>query len=180
MPKKTVAIFTAVVFGLFSTGCISMARKEIRTSADYPAPNTRVLSVVKKSGETVTFSPGQPPRIVGDRIVGTVTTLRERDVEIEGPFPLIRRLADGTVTEVTDARGKVWPVHRVLKEEPNRMTVRFVESVSGTVDIPLSEVLQIKYKRRDRLLTFMALTAGVAGALAIGFFVMMAISLDDD
>jgi hypothetical protein len=169
MPRKAVAMVTMAAFLLFSTGCLSWGTKEVRTTADYPRPGKRVLRVVKRSGEVIEFSRAAPARIVGNEVVGTPASLGERDVEIQGPFPLIRRLADGTVTEVTDAKGRVWSVRKVLKEEPNRMIIRVVDSMTGAVVIPLSEIWQITNRRMNVGLTVLAiLGTGGLGFLAWG------------
>ena len=170
MPRQAVAVFTAIVFVVFSSSCMTWRNKEIRTSADYPAQQTRVLTVVKRSGEVIEFSRTAPARIVGNQVVGTTSAIAEREVGIEGPFPLIKRLSDGTVTEVTDAKGRVWSVHRVLKEEPNRMTIRVVDNVIEPVAIPLSEIRQITNRKTDVGLTILAvLGAGGLVFLAWGF-----------
>ena len=169
MPRKAAALVTTVVFALFSTSCMTWGTKEIRTSADVPRPNVRILSVVKRSGEVIEFSRAAPARIVGNEVVGTPASLGERDVEIQGPFPLIKRLADGTVTEVTDAKGRVWSVRKVLNEEPNRMIIRVVDSMTGAVVIPLSEIRQIINRRTNVGLTVLAiLGTGGLGFLAWG------------
>lgn len=160
MSRKAVAALMVVVFVVSSTGCMTWGTKEIRTSADVPRTNARVLSVVKRSGEVIEFSRAAPARIVGNQVVGTTAAVVEREVGIDGPFPLIKRLSDGTVTEVTDAKGRVWSVRRVLKEEPNRMTIRVAGNVSGTVVIPLSEIKQITNKKTDVGLTILAVLGG--------------------
>lgn len=173
MSRRPAAVLTVIAFTVFSTGCMTWRNKEIRTSADYPRPNKGVVSVVMRSGEVIRFSRAAPARIVGDRVVGTPSSLGKRDVEIEGPFPLVKRLADGTVTEVTDANGRVWPVREVLKEEPNRMTVRIADPTIGAVAIPLSEIAKVKIMRSNPALTFLSGLA-LAGA---AWFIGLAISL---
>jgi hypothetical protein len=172
MPKRTVAIFTTVVFGLFSTSCMTWRTKEIRTSADAPRPGKRVLRVVKRSGEVVDFSRRSPARIIGNEVVGTLAGLEERDVEIEGPFPLIKRLADGTAYEVTDAKGRIWSVLKVLNEEPGRMTIRITEMGAGTVAIPFSDIQRVKIMRTNRPLTVLAALAGTAAGLFGAWMIM--------
>jgi hypothetical protein len=172
MPKRTVAIFTTVVFGLFSASCMTWRLKEIRTSADMPRQGKRVLSVVKRSGEVIDFSREAPARIIGNQVVGTPVVLGERDVEIEGPFPLVKKRVDGTVSEVTDANGRIWSVRAVLKEEPNRMTIRIAELRAGTVEIPLSEIRIIKIKRTNTPLTLLAAVTG-GGAVAFVALIMI-------
>lgn len=173
MSRKAVAALMVVVFVVSSTGCMTWRHKDIRTTADYPRPNKGIVGVVMRSGEVIRFSRAAPARIVGDRVVGTPASLGERDVEIEGPFPLVKRLADGTVTEVTDANGRVWLVRKVLKEEPNRMTVRIADPTIGAVAIPLSEIAKVKIMRSNPALTFLSGLA-LAGA---AWFVGLAISL---
>ena len=172
MPKKTVAIFTTVVFGLFSTSCMTWRTKEIRTSADAPRPGKRVLRVVKRSGEVIDFSRTAPARIIGSQVVGTPAGLGERDVEIEGPFPLIKRLADGSVSEITDANGRVWSALRVLKEEPDRMTVRIADMRAGAVAIPISDIQRVKIMRANRPLTLLAFLAGTSACLFVAWMIM--------
>jgi hypothetical protein len=166
LPKKVVAALTAVVFVLFSTSCVTWRTKEVRTYADMPYPHARVMRVVKKSGEVIEFSRYAPARIVGNQVVGTTRIAREREVEIEGPFPLIRRLDDGTPAKVTDAKGRVWSVRKVLKEEPNRMTILAAEQVTGSLAIPLSEVRWISIRRPNVPLTILA----VLGALGVASY----------
>jgi hypothetical protein len=130
----------------------------------------RVTRVVKKSGEVIEFSRYAPARIVGNQVVGTTRIAREREVEIAGPFPLIKRIDDGTPMEVTDAKGRVWSVRKVLREEPNRMTILAAEQVIGSVAIPLSEVWQIKIRRTNEPLTILAYL-GAAGVALFAFTV---------
>src|SRR5512137_22291 len=156
MSRKSIAVATIALFVLFSTGCMTWGTKEIRTTADYPGQNSGIVSVVKKSGEVVEFSRMAPARIVGNQVVGTADVVLVREVEIEGPFRLIKRLADGTATEVTDAKGRVWSIRGVLKEEPNKMTARVADHVTGSVAIPLSEIGQVKIKKTNVALTILA------------------------
>lgn len=172
MSRKPIAVATIALFVLFSTGCMTWATKEIKTSADVPRPDVRIGSVVMRSGEVVEFSREAPARIAGSQVVGTVDAVREREVEIEGPFPLIDRNADGAVTRVTGADGKVWVVRKVLSEGPNTMTVRVAERVTGPVAIPLSDIWQIKVKRTNTALTVLAALGGTAAALVVTGFIL--------
>ena len=172
MSRKATALATMALFVLFSTGCMTWRTREINTSADAPRPDVRVRSVVMRSGEVIEFSREAPARIVGNQVVGTPASLGVRDVEIEGPFPLIKRRAEGTVTEVTDAKGRVWSVRRVLKEEGNRMTVRIADPARGAVAIPLSDIWQIKIKRTNTALTVLAALGGTVVALAVTGFIL--------
>ena len=167
MSKKAVAVLTAMVFVVSTTGCMTWKRQEILTSADHPGPNRRILSVVLRSGEVLQFSRTNPARVEGNRVVGTPTTLRERDVELEAPFPAIQKRSDGTVSEITDAKGQVWSVRKVLKEQPNGMTVRVAERI-GPVAIPLSEVRQVEIKDSAPGSTLLAIL-GLAGAVYLGW-----------
>lgn len=172
MGRKAAALMTVVAFAVFSTACMTWGRKEILTAADHPRPNKAVAGMVLKSGEVIEFSRQAPARIVGDRVVGTPSTFREREVEIAGPFPSIMKRSDGTVYQVTDANGRVWRVLKVLKEGPNRMTVRVAETV-GPVSVPLAEILQIVIKKTNPALSILTGLA-IAGA---AFLTGVAISL---
>jgi hypothetical protein len=171
MPKKAVAAFTAVVLVLSSTSCVSWVTKEVRTTADVPYPHARVTRVVKTSGEVIEFSRQAPARIVGNQVVGTTRVEREREVEIEGPFRLIERHIDGAPAKVADAKGRVWPVRKVLKEEPNRMTILATVLATDSVAIPLSEVRQIKIRRPNAALSIVAvLVIAVAASGALAYY----------
>lgn len=172
MSRKAIALATIALFLLFSTGCMTWGRKEIRTSADVPRPGVRIISVVKKSGEIVEFSKQAPARIVGSQVVGSINAVRWRDIEIQGPFPLIKRRSDRTVYEVTDAKGRSWSVRKVWTEETNRMTVRIDVPPSDAVTIPLSEISQIKIKRTNTALTVLAALGGTAAALVVTGFII--------
>jgi hypothetical protein len=164
MSRRSIAVATIALFVLSSTGCMTWRMKEVRTDADMLYSNVRVMRVVKKSGEVIEFSRYAPARIVGNQVVGTTRVAREREVEIEGPFRLIERHIDGTPAKVTDAKGRVWSVRKVLKDGPNRMTILATEQVAGSVAIPLLEVRQIKIWRPNTALTILAVlgAAGVA------------------
>jgi hypothetical protein len=170
MSNKAIALATIVLFSLLSTGCMTWGNKEIRTSADVPRPSVRVLRVVKTSGEVIEFSRHAPARIVGNQVVGRTRVEREREVEIEGPFRLIERRVDGTPEKVADAKGRVWSVRKVLKEEPNRMTILAAGLVTDSVAIPLSEVWQIKIRRPNAALSILAVLV-VAGAASFAVMI---------
>ncbi len=172
MLKKSVAIFTMIVFGLFSTSCMTWRAKEIRTSSDVPRPGKQVLSVVKTSGEVIVFSRAAPARIIGSQVVGTPAELGAREVEIVGPFPLVKKRADGTPYEITDGSGRVWSVLRVMSEEPDRMIIRINEMRAGTVAIPFSDIRQVEIMRTNAPLT---LLAAIAGGAAVAFAAMVII-----
>jgi hypothetical protein len=175
MFKKAIAMVTMAAFLLFSTGCLTWGTKEIRTSADLPRRDKAILSVVKRSGEVIEFSRTAPARVVGNQVVGTTDLVRERDVEIEGPFPLIKKV-EGRIAEVTDAKGRIWSVRKVLKQEPNMMTVRVAERVTGSVTIPLAEVWQVKIKRTNAGLTVLA----ILGVGAVTFVALAAYFINRD
>jgi hypothetical protein len=175
MSRKAIALATMALFILFSAGCLTWGTKEIRTSADLPRRDKAILSVVKRSGEVIEFSRTAPARIAGNQVVGMTDVVRERDVEIEGPFPLIKKV-EGRIAEVTDAEGRTWSVRKVLKQEPNMMTVRVAERVTGSVTIPLAEVWQVKIKRTNAALTVLA----IFGVGAVAFVALAAYFITRD
>jgi hypothetical protein len=165
MPPKLTALFTVAAFVLFTASCSMWPTREIRTEADYPSQNRRVLTVVKTNGEVVEFSKQDPGLVLGDEIRGTARVLVNEKTEIEGPFPLVKRRADGTIAEVTDAQGKVHYVRTVLREEPNRLVVQERYSARLPIAIPLSDVRLVTYKKTNTVLTIAAIAVG--GALGL-------------
>jgi hypothetical protein len=174
MSPKITALITIPAFVLFTASCSMWPTREIRSEADYPSQNKRVLTVVKTNGEVVEFSKTDPGLILGDEIRGTARVLVNEKTEIE--FPQIKRRADGTIAEVTDAKGKVHFVQNVLREEPNRLVFQERYSAILQIAIPLSEVRLVTYKKPNTVLTI----AAVAVAGALGLIALAAYSLSRD
>ena len=176
MHPKITAFSTIVAFVLFTVSCSMWPTREIRMEADYPSQNGRVLTVVKNNGEVVEFSKQDPGIVLGDEIRGTARVLVNEKTEIEGPFPLIKRRADGTIAEVTDAKGKVHLVQNVLREEPNLLVVQERYSARLPIAIPLSEVRLVTLKKLNPYLT----VAAVAFVGALSLFALAMYSLSQD
>ena len=174
MSPKITALFTAAAFTLFTASCSTWPTREIRTESDYPSQNRRVLTVVKTNGEVVEFSKTDPGLVLGDEIRGTARVLVNEKTEIEGPFPQIKRRADGTIAEVTDSKGKVHFVQAVLREEPNLLVVQERYSARLPIAIPLSEVRLVTYKKPNTVLTVAAIA--VVGALGLFAVAMYSLS----
>jgi hypothetical protein len=165
MPPRITALFTVAAFVLFTASCSFWPAREIRTEADYPSQTRRILTVVKTNGEVVEFSKKDPGRVLGDEIRGTARVLVNEKTEIEGPFPQIKRRADGTIAEVTDVKGKIHYVRTVLREEPDRLVVQERYSAQLPIAIPLSDVRLVTYKKANVVLTLAAIA--VLGALGV-------------
>jgi len=176
MPPKITALFTIPAFVLFTASCSMWPTREIRTEADYPSQNKRVLTVVKTNGEVVEFSKTDPGLVLRDEIRGTARVLVSEKTEIEGPFPQIKRRADGTIAEVTDSKGKVHFVQVVLREEPNLLVVQERYSDRRPIAIPLSDVRLVTYKKTNTVLT----VAAIAVVGALGLIALAAYSLSRD
>jgi hypothetical protein len=176
MPPKITALFTVAAFVLFTASCSMWPTQEIRMEADYPSQNGRVLTVVKNNGEVVEFSKQDPGIVLGDEIRGTARVLVNEKTEIEGPFPLIKRRADGTIAEVTDAKGQVHFVRTVLREEPNVLVVQERYSARLPIAIPLSEVRLVTLKKPNPYLTVAAVA--FVGALSLFALAMYSLSRD--
>ena len=103
---------------------------------------------------------------MGGWIEGEAWVPIEDTTEIRGPFPLIKKRNDRTISEVTDAIGRVHYVLSVLTEGPDSLTIQESSSEIRTVSIPLSDVRLVKFKKANVVLTLMALAAG--GAACFG------------
>ena len=160
MSRKATALFALAAFVLFSTSCTTWRTKAVYTPDDYPGPNKKVLSVVKTSGELVEFSKEEPGRVRADAVVGVTTVLQKMNVEIEGPFFSVKKRTDGTIYEVTDAKGQIHPVLLVLKEEPNKLTAQVRYPTTLRVSIPLSDLRSVQIKRIDAGKTALAIVGG--------------------
>ena len=173
MSRKAASLFTLTVLALFSTSCTMWSTKDVRTIADWPKENQKVLSVVKASGEFVRFSKSDPGLMHGNVIYGLATSFVPKPVEVEGPFPSVKKRADGRIYEVTDRNGQVHAVREVLKDEGDKLT--FVPNLRapGLVSVPMSEARLIQIKRTNGALTFLAITGGLAGAFLIWGFIAL-------
>ena len=174
MPPKITAFSTIAAFVLFTASCSMWPTREIRTESDYPSQNRVVLTVVKTNGEVVEFSKTDPGLVLGDEIRGTARVLVNEKTEIEGPFPQVKRRADGTIAEVTDSKGKVHFIQAVLREEPNLLVVQERYSARLPIAIPLSDVRLVTYKKTNTVLTVAAIA--VVGALGLFALAMYALS----
>ena len=170
MSRKASALFTVAAFVLFTASCTTWSTKEIYSEVDYPRQDKKVLSVVKESGERVEFSKAEPGRVWGDAIVGPAAVTM-KSVEVEGPFLMIKKGFDGSIEEITDAKGRVYYVRTVLKEEPNKLTIEARTLTTQAVSIPLSEARLVKLKKFNIILTALAITsAGAAAFVALAAY----------
>jgi len=169
MSRKATALFALAAFVLFSASCTTWRTKAVYTPADYPGPNKKVLSVVKTSGEVVEFSKEAPGRVWGGAVIGATTVVQKTSVEIDGPYVSVKKRADGTIYEVTDAKGQVHTVLLVLKEEPNKLTAQVRYPVTLTVSIPLSDLRSVQIRRIDVGKTAL----GVVGVYLLGTAALM-------
>ena len=147
------------------------------TGEDVPDESARISRVVLASGERIDFSPADPGRVQpadpeeperpgrqpsrGILIQGTAVARLSVPVEIQGPFSSIKRRADGTVYEITDASGLVYPVQRVLKEGDAQWSVLINDRTVQPVSILLSDVRQVWFEKSYPGMTMLGV-AGVA------------------
>lgn len=171
--RSAARIMTAATLALLSTACMTWATKDVRTVADWPRQNQKVLSVVTASGGVVQFTKSSPGRMQGNAIYGLAVLNAKDPIELEGPFPSVKKRPDGSVYEVTDRNGKVHGVKEVLKSEEDRMIV--VERSTGpvVVSVPIADARLVKLRKTNGPLTFLAIMGGLGVAWTVG----LAISL---
>ena len=121
MFKKWATLFTILSFVVSSTACLSWSTREIRSEGDYPEPGSKVARVVKTDGEIVDFTGRGLGRRLHERVEGAALVPVEREVELQGPLTSIKKRADGTISEITDAAGRVHDVISVEREGPDRL-----------------------------------------------------------
>jgi hypothetical protein len=165
MSKKMMAVITLGTYVVFSTSCVTWRRQEVNAFVKPLPENTKVLTVVKTSGEVVQFSKAEPGLVRGFAIVGKgrVTKMRE----IAGPFLSVKKDKDGRIIEVTGADGHVYSVQTLLSQGADRMS--FVGSELVNVSIPLSGIYQVEFKKTDTLMTVMLVLGVIGGGLALFF-----------
>jgi hypothetical protein len=163
--KTAAMILTALA--LLSTSCMMWSTKEVMTIADWPKENQKVLSVVKASGEYVRFSKSDPGLMHGNVVYGLAISAWPESVEVEGPFPSVKKRPDGRIYEVTDRNGRVHSVREVLKDEGNKLTVVTNFMAPVLVSVPMSEARLIQVKQTNVPLTLAAIAGGLAGAWLI-------------
>jgi len=157
-----------------STACMTWATKDVRTVADWPRQNQKVLSVVTASGGLVQFDKSSPGRMQGNAIYGLAVQYAKDPIEIEGPFPSVRKRADGSVFEVTDRTGKVYGVKEVLKTEGDRMIVLERSAGPVAVSVPIADARLIKVRKTNGPLTFLAIMGGLGAAWTVWAAIAMA------
>ena len=174
MSRKAATLFSLTALVLLSTSCTMWSTKDVTTIADWPKQNQKVLSVVKASGEYVRFSKSDPGLMHGNVIYGMATATVTTAVEVEGPFPSVKKRADGRIYEVTDRSGRVYSVHEVLKEEVNKLTFTVNRTAPAVVAVPIAEARLIQVKQTNVPLTLIAVMGGLAGAWLIWGFIAFA------
>ena len=184
MPRKAIGAITLAAFVLTSSSCTMWRTKNIRSISDVPGESARIISVVLASGERIDFSPADPGRVQptgpegpelpgrhprrGILIKGTAVGRHSVPVEIQGPFSSIGKRADGTVFEITDVSGRVYPVQRVLKEGDARWSILTYDRTVQPVSIPLSDVFQVRFKQSYPGLTLLVIMGSSLGLLYLG------------
>ena len=173
MSAKQTGLITVMALALLSAACMTWATKDVRTVADWPRQNQKILSVVTASGGLVQFAKSSPGRMQGNAIYGLAVQYAKDPIEIEGPFPSVRKRADGSVFEITDRTGKVYGVKEVLKAEGDRMIVVERSTGPGVVSVPIADARLVKVRKTNGPLTFLTIM-GVLGGV---YFGALAISL---
>jgi hypothetical protein len=173
MLKRGAAFFTILSFAVFSTACVYWPTREIRNEGDYPAPGRKVARVVKANGEVVDFTGPGLGQVLIDKVQGPAVVSVERTVELKEPLGLVKKRADGTVSEITDASGWIHYVLSIEKEGSDSVIIKERRTETQVVSIPLSEVRLIQYRKTNAILTAMALAA----VAAAGIIVLVAIGL---
>jgi ribosomal protein L18E len=161
MLKRTAACITLAAFLVASNGCMMWGTRRLETVPDYPKLNSKIWSLVKKSGETVVFAASAPGRVLGDAIVGKA--ISRENIEIRKPVPVVAKRDDGSISKITTSDGRVIPVEKVLSEDADTFMIYGGATTLVEVTIPLSEVASVKFKK------FNFLKAGLlfAGACAV-------------
>jgi hypothetical protein len=166
--RSAISLFTAAAFIFTSASCTTLRTRDVASTADLPSWKAKVTSVVMVSGERISFSPHDPGRVRGDVITGTATARFSAPVEIQGPFSSIKRRPDGSVYEITDGTGRVYPVIGVSKESETQWTILVNDTTAQQVSLRVSEVRQISFKKNNGALTVLAvLSLTAAGVIAI-------------
>jgi hypothetical protein len=149
---------TVAALALLSASCVSVRTTDLRTLTEPLPPNVRVLSLVKDSGEVVLFSKSDPGRLSGYRIVGLARERESKPVDLAGPFQ-IKKDAKGRIFEVTDGKGGVYTVERVLSQDGDRMTI--LASLWTPISVPLAEVRTIEVRKVNALKAAAYVSGGI-------------------
>jgi hypothetical protein len=167
MFKKAAACITLAAFLVASNGCMTWGTRGLEAVPRYPEQDSKIWSLVKRTGETVVFPASAPGRVLGDAIVGTA--LSRENIELRKPVPIIKKRDDGSVYEITTSDGRTIPVEKVLSEDADKIVIFGGTPTLAKVSIPLSEVVSIKVRK------FNYLKVGLlfAGACAVGAVVIV-------
>lgn len=162
MIKKTIVLVTLAAFIQCSTACMTMRTGDVQETGLRPSFRARILNVVTTSRGTYWFTKSRPARVRGNVVVGTATSGSVEAVELEGPFPIVRKRPDGKVYEIVDGSGKVYSIGKVVKTEGSRWTVLVTFSELRAVSIPVEDVKLIRVWKVNGLAT------GIAAGILVG------------
>ena len=167
MFKKTASCITLAAFLVASTGCMTWGTQGLEKVPRYPKQDSKIWSLVKKSGETVVFSASAPGRVLGNAVVGTA--MSRENIEVRKPVPIIKKRDDGSVSEITTGDGRIIPVEKVLSEDADKIVIFGGAPTLTAVTIPLSEVASIKVRKFN----FLKVGLLFAGACTVGAVVIV-------
>lgn len=173
MRKNCASLLALATVVVYSSACITWSKKDVKTLAEPPAENTPILSVVKASGEVVQFSKADPGRVHGYTIVGTARDPLVKQVDIEGPFSLIKMGSGQRITGVTDGKGQAYAVEKVLSRDGNRMTI--LASERESVSIPLADASVIEVQRHNALTITAVVLGGLVVVPTLGYLLVFAV-----
>lgn len=166
MNKKIISVFTLLAFIFFSISCYTTSIKDVKTAADWHGKKRKVLSIVKISGEYIEFNKENPGRIDEDKIVGTAIMMSKK-IEIErANTKKIKKHSDGSIFEIINKEGKIYPVIGKVNEEENKFIFFATYETFESVSISLSEIKSIRIKRINRPFMYLAIAVGV---VAVGY-----------
>ena len=175
MARKLISLFVLAAFVFFEASCVSIlsggARASSRSGALIPyelgpkASEAKIVHVVLKSGQNISFPPKLPGRVSPgrDAVVGTTNLMREF---AEDDIQRTSKDANGKILEIETKDGQVFKVLSSKRSED-----RTLYSVYGPITIPFADIHQVWLKgRTGRAMPAGAVIAGLvclAGGLVL-------------
>jgi hypothetical protein len=86
MIKKILLIFTLIVFIGFTFSCTSIKKIRVHGPRTGKISTAKILTVYTKSKQLFEFSPEDPAKIVGDKIVGNTVDKSGNRMEVSIPL----------------------------------------------------------------------------------------------
>lgn len=182
MRKKITAFLTCLAFVLFEAMCTHFVKQPVTQVMGPKNQGVDILKVLKKSGEVVNFTKGNPGKVQGEYVFGSRESLGEPIIipesETKSVKSVKRGFRDTYTTEIVTTGGTTYSLNDPSVASIKREKGRFIvtpRKPGGAIHF--SEIDLVWARRSDPGMTVLAVLGGIA--LAAGGTMLLIAALKE-